>query len=225
MGIWKSVELELYDSLHFRDITYELKTFTPPPQFDYGDEIQDEEPYFDPDSEQFWSLDFTVHVEAGEGNMSFEGVLIYELVNVDGPHPLSFNVNTDQYGKASIPINMKINKNAVNLWWPNGYGDQQLYTFRAKWEDVRVNGVNYYSRIFLVTEKEINVGFRTVELVQDLMENGLSFYFKVNGIPMFMKGSNWIPSHILPEKSANEDKVKELLQAARDAHMNMLRVW
>ncbi|XP_070497078.1 beta-mannosidase isoform X2 [Chironomus tepperi] len=219
MGIWKDVELELYDSLHFRDITYELKMITTSPDFDGSSEIQVEEP------EQFWNIDFVVHVEAGEANMSFQGVLIYELVNVDGPFPLSFNIHTDEYGKAEIPINMKINKNSVNLWWPNGYGDQQLYTFRAKWEDVRVNGVNYYSRIFLVTEKEVNVGFRTVELVQDLMENGLSFYFKVNGIPIFMKGSNWIPSHILPEKSANENKIKELLQAARDAHMNMLRVW
>ncbi|CAG9811752.1 unnamed protein product [Chironomus riparius] len=219
MGIWKNVELELYDSLHFRDITYELNTFIPQPQSDGSSEIQVEE------TDQFWELDFIVHVEAGEANMTFEGVLIYELININGTHSMNFNVHTDQYGKAEIPINMKVNKNSVNLWWPNGYGDQQLYTFRARWEDLRVNGVNFYSRIFLVTEKEINVGFRTIELVQDLMENGLSFYFKVNGIPIFMKGSNWIPSHILPEKSANEDKIKELLQAARDAHMNMLRVW
>jgi beta-mannosidase len=57
------------------------------------------------------------------------------------------------------------------------------------------------------------------------MDNGLSFYFKVNNIPIFMKGTNWIPAHILPEKSANEMRVKSLLQAARDAKMNMIRVW
>lgn len=54
---------------------------------------------------------------------------------------------------------------------------------------------------------------------------GLSFYFEVNGHPMFMKGSNWIPSDVLPEKSASRDRIKFLLGAARDAHMNMLRVW
>lgn len=40
-----------------------------------------------------------------------------------------------------------------------------------------------------------------------------------------MKGSNWIPADILPERGADKRRVKHLLRAARDAHMNMLRVW
>lgn len=35
---------------------------------------------------------------------------------------------------------------------------------------------------------------------------GLTFYFKVNGYPIFMKGSNWIPSNILPEKAQEKDE-------------------
>jgi beta-mannosidase len=85
--------------------------------------------------------------------------------------------------------------------------------------------VDFNSRPFLISTKSIQVGFRTIELVQEQMDNGLSFYFKVNKIPIFMKGSNWIPAHILPEKTAEVSKVTELLEAARDAKMNMLRVW
>lgn len=40
-----------------------------------------------------------------------------------------------------------------------------------------------------------------------------------------MKGSNWIPSHILPERANNPQTIRRLLLAAREAHMNMLRVW
>lgn len=40
-----------------------------------------------------------------------------------------------------------------------------------------------------------------------------------------MKGSNWIPSHILPERANDAATVNGLLQSAADAHMNMLRVW
>lgn len=120
---------------------------------------------------------------------------------------------------------MKVKKSAVKTWWPNGYGSQALYGLQIKWEDSRVNQVTSRERGFFSASKEIRIGFRSVELVQEKMDNGLSFYFKVNGVPIFMKGSNWIPSHILPEKSSEKDKIKELLLAARDANMNMLRVW
>lgn len=82
---------------------------------------------------------------------------------------------------------------------------------------------------------------------------GNTFFFRVNGQDMFMKGSNYIPSHILPEKMNNQRRsklivklivfyflfiniiiiivihifflVKHLLHSARDAHQNMIRVW
>lgn len=40
-----------------------------------------------------------------------------------------------------------------------------------------------------------------------------------------MKGSNLIPINILPEKDDNEPYLKKLMQASKDANMNMLRVW
>lgn len=44
-------------------------------------------------------------------------------------------------------------------------------------------------------------------------------------MPIFMKGTNWIPSHILPEKSFDQEKVTHLLRSLADANMNMIRVW
>lgn len=43
----------------------------------------------------------------------------------------------------------------------------------------------------------LQVYFRTVELVQEPIVGspGLSFYFRINGKPIFLKGSNWIPAH------------------------------
>lgn len=40
-----------------------------------------------------------------------------------------------------------------------------------------------------------------------------------------MKGSNWIPTHILPERANDQRTMRGLMHAVRDAHMNMLRVW
>jgi beta-mannosidase len=200
MGIWKGVELEVYDSLLIRDVTFDL---------------------FDEDSN--WKLNFSVYVESGKKPENFEGVLTYQLISVIGPLYEKFLISTDENGKAILKLNLTIPKKSVNLWWPNGFGSQSIYEFKVRWEDNRINSVNFFNRLFFVTSKSIHIGFRKIQLVQNQMDNGLSFFFRVNGVEIFMKGSNWIPSHILPEKG--EENVKELLEAARKANMNMLRVW
>ncbi|XP_064488178.1 beta-mannosidase-like isoform X3 [Ornithodoros turicata] len=53
---------------------------------------------------------------------------------------------------------------------------------------------------------------------------GLEFYFKINNVPIYAKGSNWIPADILPERVTKE-YLTYLLQSAKFANMNMLRVW
>ncbi len=56
------------------------------------------------------------------------------------------------------------------------------------------------------------------------VSTGREFYFKVNGIQMYSKGSNSIPIHVLPEKVTKE-KTKWLLQSAKHLNTNMIRVW
>ena len=69
------------------------------------------------------------------------------------------------------------------------------------------------------------IGFRKVELVQDPLQKGRSFYFRVNDVPIFAKGSNWIPASVFPEHSSEDSVIRNLMQSAKEAHMNMLRVW
>lgn len=81
-----------------------------------------------------------------------------------------------------------------------------------------------------VNEKSVRFGFRTVELIQEPvtrgnLNDGLTFNFRINGVDLFAMGSNWIPSSILPENSNDLEYVRYLLESARDANMNMLRVW
>jgi beta-mannosidase len=100
------------------------------------------------------------------------------------------------------------------LWWPNGLGDQPLYPLHIVLKKGR-------SVIDQTTKK---FGIRTVELVHKNDSIGKSYFFKVNGKPFFAKGANYIPQDmLLPEVSA--DRYRKTLQLARDANMNMLRVW
>ena len=100
------------------------------------------------------------------------------------------------------------------LWWPNGLGDHPLYGFKAEMK-------KDYQTIDTISDR---TGLRTVELVQEPDKWGKSFYFKVNGVPVFMKGANYIPMDMFVDRPTDED-YKRMIKNVVDANMNMLRVW
>ncbi len=99
------------------------------------------------------------------------------------------------------------------LWWPNGLGEQSMYNLTA--EVITLNGKSDYS---------YNLGLRTVELVRDKGKGGVSFYFKVNDLPVFMKGANVIPNDVFLDRVTPE-KYEHIIKSAHDSNFNMLRVW
>ncbi|XP_028994914.1 beta-mannosidase isoform X2 [Betta splendens] len=112
-----------------------------------------------------------------------------------------------------LPLNTSVQ---VKRWWPNGHGEQPSYRMTLRGFQDGVSLLNTDSRVY----------FRTVELIQEPIAGspGLSFYFRINGKPVFLKGSNWIPAHSFQDQ-VTPAVLKNLLQSARDAHMNALRVW
>jgi beta-mannosidase len=73
-------------------------------------------------------------------------------------------------------------------------------------------------------QRNYRVGLRTIELCQDLDQWGREFTFYVNGVRLFAKGADWIPTDSLPTR-ITESMLAGLLKSAVDANMNMLRVW
>jgi beta-mannosidase len=99
-------------------------------------------------------------------------------------------------------------------WYPNGYGRQSRYRIEAK---VLRNGAS-------IASTELKTGLRSIELQRTPDTWGTSFTFVVNGIPIFAKGANFIP---LDSFAPNIDDARRraVLTAARDVHMNMIRIW
>ena len=62
------------------------------------------------------------------------------------------------------------------------------------------------------------------KLIQQKDSIGTSFYFEKDGKPIYAKGANWIPGDVFLPRLKREDYRKMLL-SAKDANMNMLRVW
>jgi beta-mannosidase len=68
------------------------------------------------------------------------------------------------------------------------------------------------------------IGLRTLALVNRKDKAGLSMTIRVNGVDVFCKGANWIPTDALPQRQTTA-RLEHLLRSAAWAHMNMLRVW
>ena len=100
------------------------------------------------------------------------------------------------------------------LWWPNDLGKQPLYDFEIGLEEGRT----------LLDAKTVRTGIKTFEMVQEPDDKGFAFYFKVNGMPFYAKGANYVPEEMI-ETWMQPDHTKTLLCEAQKAHFNMLRVW
>ncbi|HEX2997278.1 MAG TPA: glycoside hydrolase family 2 protein, partial [Anaerolineales bacterium] len=100
------------------------------------------------------------------------------------------------------------------LWWPNGYGSQPLYDVVITLKDGKT----------ILDQRSYKVGLRTIELSQEPDQWGKEFAFYVNGVRLFAKGADWIPTDSLPTR-ITEAQLEMLIKAAADANMNMLRVW
>jgi beta-mannosidase len=98
-------------------------------------------------------------------------------------------------------------------WYPVGYGTQDRYRFLTS---IRLGRET-------AARAELTTGLRSLELRRQADEWGKSFEFVVNGISVFAKGANVIPFDSFPNRVTPEVH-RRILQAARDAHMNMVRV-
>ncbi|MEP1398191.1 MAG: glycoside hydrolase family 2 protein [Roseibium sp.] len=95
----------------------------------------------------------------------------------------------------------------IDPWMPHTHGTPALYEITVQAEDQRF-GLG-------------KTGFRRLEV--DRGEDGTGFGLKVNGISVFCRGAVWTSADLL-NLSGGPDTCRPLLEAARDAGMNMLRI-
>jgi beta-mannosidase len=123
---------------------------------------------------------------------------IWRPVTIDPP-PELFPVVTleDEIGTVEVDGEVVLRVDAPELWWPNGMGEQPLY-------DLEVGGVR------------LSVGFRTVTFED--------YELHVNGVPIPVRGWNWVPLDALYGVPRPE-KLAQLLGLAARANVNLIRVW
>lgn len=101
-----------------------------------------------------------------------------------------------------------------HLWMPNGWGEAALYDFEVV---VKVGDQ-------VIASEKKRIGLRSIKVVMEDDKDGKSFYFVVNGQPLFAKGSNFIPDDTLLPNVTTE-RYYQLMKDVKEANHNMIRVW
>lgn len=99
------------------------------------------------------------------------------------------------------------------LWYPLGYGSQPRYDFRAT-----LTGAHLHE------SAAVRTGLRSVQLHRDHDDIGTSFFFVINGKPVFAKGADVIPFDSFAPR-VTPAQHRQILESAAEAHMNMIRAW
>ncbi len=121
---------------------------------------------------------------------------------------------TVQLKAGANKVALKIEVPDPILWWPNGAGEPNLYTL-----DVTV-GEETLSR---------KIGLRKIEVLNtpdkdEKGKEGARMAFRVNGQEIFCKGANWIPCDAFENRQTTA-RYRDLIESAKVANMNMLRLW
>ncbi|MGI6572573.1 MAG: beta-mannosidase [Fermentimonas sp.] len=198
MGIWKPVSLTFYDKARIDDFHVKQQRVTP------------ERATIENQIEVYSLIDTPATLTVGysfdtKKAKSFNKESRNQSESIDKEVML-------KRGKNVIPIEMVIDN--PNLWMPVDWGSQHLYDFFVT---LQVGNQ-------LVDEKEEKIGLRSVRLVQKPDLQGRTFYFEVNGIPLFAKGANYIPGEIFTTQQSGE-YYDRLFDNILSANMNFVRVW
>lgn len=101
------------------------------------------------------------------------------------------------------------------LWYTNDIGMPHLYL----------------TQVYLLQNEECvdilsqNLGIREIRVIQRKDQWGESFYLRLNGIPLFAKGADWIPVDTFVPRGVKLGLYEKNVQYAQEVGMNMIRVW
>ena len=100
------------------------------------------------------------------------------------------------------------------LWWPNGFGNADLYNFR----------IELIEKGEVVDTDVKRIGLRELKLVREKDEYGESFCHEVNGVCIFAMGADYIPEDNILSR-ITEERTRKLLKTCADCNFNAIRIW
>ena len=141
-------------------------------------------------------------------------VLSPQISGDTGATELTTTISGPGLAPTEVTGSVDLDVPAAQPWWPHSLGDQPLYDVVVT---LREDGE-------VVDTASTRVGFRTITLDTSPDEIGRRFAFAVNGIELFARGTNWIPDDCFVTR-IDAARYAERIGQAKDAHVDLLRVW
>jgi hypothetical protein len=144
-------------------------------------------------------------------NVQQKGVLHGTIESIDFKVPLSLQPNESHLVKLTPATTSQLHLRNPRLWWPNGYGPQNLYRLHLSFE---VNG-NAPS-----DARDINFGIRKITYS---VPNSDNLTVSVNGVPIMCRGGNWGMDEAL--KRIPRERLEACVRLHQLANLTMIRNW
>eukprot|EP01111_Echinosteliopsis_oligospora_P013129 TRINITY_DN4630_c0_g1_i1.p1 TRINITY_DN4630_c0_g1~~TRINITY_DN4630_c0_g1_i1.p1 ORF type:complete len:919 (-),score=251.71 TRINITY_DN4630_c0_g1_i1:36-2771(-) len=165
-----------------------------------------------------WTVELSVHMWAATATN--EATITIET---DFAPAQTFPVSLP--GPGTYIINATLDASNVKLWWPNGYGAQNLYDVNITYTDALHDQITVNRRIGFRAFAMVTADDSNPAALKGVEGSGnLTMRFKVNGVDVFARGANFIPMEEL-EGRANAEAIRYLVRNAKDGNLNTLRVW
>lgn len=141
-------------------------------------------------------------------------VYITPCVTTDEDCDIEVTLKTPDGKIENLKAGREFEIKSPKLWYPNGIGEQPLYTATAR---IMRNGV---------TEHEVSkrIGLRENKLIREKDKYGESFTHQINGIKFFAMGADYVPQDNIFSRITYE-RTYTLLKRCKDANFNAIRVW
>jgi beta-galactosidase/beta-glucuronidase len=198
MGIWQDVFLSSTGPVDIRHP--HIITVLPLPEMDKAHLSISAEVGNLSESEKRGVLIAKIHPKTFKG----QSITLKKNVELGPSQSLMIHLDKEEYEILSVPD--------PKLWWPNGYGPQNLYEMEISFE----------------IEKEISdigkckFGIREVGSKVTEVGGWIRRDFFVNGRKILLKGGAWVPDMML---NRDEKKLFHELRLSKEAHLNTVRIW
>lgn len=134
------------------------------------------------------------------------GILSFEIAGATIAKPVTLKPNST----ATVRLS-DYNLANPKLWWPNGYGPQNLYDVKVK----------FTAANRLSDQQLMKVGVREIQTAWN--DHTHSRQIAVNGQKVFIKGGNWVISDAMLRLS--DLRYDAEVRFHRDMNLNLIRVW